>query len=518
MLQIREFTSDITIEDENSRTFTAVAVPYDQIGILPDGTQEMFAQNSVEPPADGMILKNRHNEPIGKITEWKQSLKGLLVKGKISKTIKGDECYTLLKDGVYKGMSIGYDDVNATISRDIKSGINKVIKAIAPEVSLALHPIYSGARIGEVREHPEQERSEMTDTKEKPENKNSEDAVTTDMLENLREELERGTDAKIASLATREKTNEYDNYSVGQILKKIVDGDKLAVRAYEGATSSETVADRPGWVGDLTRFVVQQSKLISFFNSAPIPKEGNNIEYAQLLTESFSTNFGKQSAEGADLPYAEFVTDTATAAVGTYGGYTELTRQQIERSSVNVLDANAKFMAIGAGVALKKAIKAHFATAVTTQVTAGNKVIISDLADLKKVIDGFIDGAVALDNAGLVLDGVIADKTKFKALMNIQAEDGRPLMLVTGTGNNMAGTLNIKGLEGDFANIRVILEPSLTTPTVAFCSREAITSYLSPTVQLSDENIINLTKTFSVYQYAAFANEIPTGIVPIVAS
>ena len=520
MLQIREFTSDITIENPDERTFTAIAVPYDQVATLPDGTKEMFSQNSVEPPADGMILKNRHNEPIGKILEWTQSIKGLLVKGKISKTAKGDECYELLKDRVFKGMSIGYDDRNAKSTKDFKTGITTILKAIAPEVSLALHPVYSGAMIGEVREQPEQERSKMTDENKKEEKDSTDnaDVVTSDMLQNLREEVERGFDAKIQNLATRSNENEM-NYTAGSILKKIVDGDKLALRAYTGATSSETVADRPGWVGDLTRFVTSQSKLIDFFNSAPLPKEGNNVEYAQLASENFQANFGKQAAEGDDLAYAEFIVDSTTASVGTYGGYSQLTRQQIERSSVNVIDANMKFMAIGAGAALKKAIKTHFATAVTTQVTAGNKVVVTDLADLKKVLDGCVDGAVAMDLLGLALEGIVADKTKFKALMNIQASDGRPLMMVSrGATGNTVGTLNVSGLTGELANIPVILEPSLTVATLAFANSQAITSYLSPTVQLSDETITNLTKTFSVYEYAAFANEIPAAIIPITAS
>ena len=49
----------------------------------------------------------------------------------------------------------------------------------------------------------------------------------------------------------------------------------------------------------------------------------------------------------------------------------------------------------------------------------------------------------------------------------------------------------------------------------AFYNREAMRTYETPLVQLQDENIINLSRQFSVYRYGAVAAEIPTGLVPL---
>jgi hypothetical protein len=88
-------------------------------------------------------------------------------------------------------------------------------------------------------------------------------------------------------------------------------------------------------------------------------------------------------------------------------------------------------------------------------------------------------------------------------------------MLVTGAGNNNVGTINVAGLAGSLANIPVVLDPGLMGG-VAFVNSNAIRVYGSPVVRLQHENIINLSKDFSLYTYAAVAVEIPGGIIPVV--
>ena len=79
-----------------------------------------------------------------------------------------------------------------------------------------------------------------------------------------------------------------------------------------------------------------------------------------------------------------------------------------------------------------------------------------------------------------------------------------------------SGSINITGLGGSFASVAVVVDPSLTSSDVAFVNRNAIRMFNSPVVRLQDENIINLSKDFSVYMYSAIAVELPAGIVPVV--
>ena len=62
---------------------------------------------------------------------------------------------------------------------------------------------------------------------------------------------------------------------------------------------------------------------------------------------------------------------------------------------------------------------------------------------------------------------------------------------------------------------QALKDAGLAANESAFVNSNAIRFYTSPIVRLQDENIINLSKDFSVYTYAAIADEIPAAVVPV---
>ena len=107
------------------------------------------------------------------------------------------------------------------------------------------------------------------------------------------------------------------------------------------------------------------------------------------------------------------------------------------------------------------------------------------------------------------------DKTVFKHLAKMEGKDGRPLLTVHDGGANTLGTVTVSGLKGALLNIPVVLDTDATTASAVFQNNLSIRSYLSSLVRLQDENILNLSKDFSVYFYAAFAPEMPEALVPV---
>jgi hypothetical protein len=75
--------------------------------------------------------------------------------------------------------------------------------------------------------------------------------------------------------------------------------------------------------------------------------------------------------------------------------------------------------------------------------------------------------------------------------------------------------LNPTGLSANLAGVEVRVNLKQAAPGAALTNRLALREYSSPVVSLQDENIINLSKAFSLYFYAAFAHEIPGAIVPV---
>ncbi len=512
-LLTREFTVRAT--DDQTRTITGLAVPYnDPIDLYP-GIREQVAPGAVEPIENPKLFA-QHRDVIGKIISGRDTEAGYEITAVISETARGDEIYTLLRDGVLDKFSIGFMPIEHTETKnDDGTTLITHTRLSLWETSVVTFPAYNGATIQSVR-HQENRTMPETATPEAP-----------SLIEftNLREsvdELVRRFELGLGEpTAPPVPTSQFR--SAGHLLKQIVRGDDTALseyqalldakqRAYEGATTEDSTL-RPQWVGDLTRIIEDANVLASIFSTGILPNEGNKLEYGQL--ESDTTTVEKQANEGDDLANGKVKVTTESADVETFGGYTQLTRQAIERSSVPYLNTALKALAAAAGKRRAIELRKFFAAAITAQTAAGNTVTVADGDDWTAWVSAIVDAAEKYTDLALGMDALVADKTIFKRLATMTAEDGRPVMTVTGTGVNVVGSINAKAISGDLAGVTVRLNPKQTAAGAAFVNAEAIRVYNSPIAQLQDENIINLSKDFSLYYYSASALEIPAAIVPV---
>tara|TARA_R110000796_G_scaffold114619_2_gene226322 strand:- start:9965 stop:11470 length:1506 start_codon:yes stop_codon:yes gene_type:complete len=488
--------------DEETRTVSGIAVPYGQEANIGGAYTESFKRGSIAEDVTDVKLFYGHAEPIGRVIEGRDTELGFEITAKISDTARGNEVRTLLKDGVLNKFSVGFVPVNSE-----KDG-NTVVRTEVSlrEVSIVPFPAYAGATVTEVRE------DDTTNTKEVPTMESVNDNINID-VDGVKEdvaELRRLVETGFATTSTPTQ----DTRSAGEMLKAFASGDETAIRAYEGATTADSVLI-PGFVGDLTRIVEQAATMYNSFSKGQLPASGLSLEYAQLSANT--TTVAEQAAEGDDLGFGKVSLEIASAAIKTFGGYTQLTRQEIERSSVAVLDHSLRAMAVAAGKTLNNFVRTNYVTEHSAQVTDGNVVQLGG-ATATDWLDAIVDGAVAFDVLGLGLEAIVVSPTEFKALVALEGTDGRPMMLVTGNGVNNVGNLNVSALGGSLANIPVIVDAGLAAGKAAFVNTTALRTYSSGLVRLQDENIINLSKDFSVYQYAAVAHENPTAIVPIVAA
>jgi HK97 family phage prohead protease len=492
-LQHREFQ----IRDVNTdlREVSGIAVPYGQ-----RSNGEMFAPESVQP-AENVMLFWRHESPIGKIIDHKHTADGWEIRARISETPLGDEAYTLVRDGVIDKFSVGFFPTDSFIEKD---GTVVVTAADVREVSLVPLPWYDGAQLTEVRESAPltQEEEEMSEI----------DIQASQDLAEVREAVEM-LQREVALVQVREPEAPIaDKRSAGELVKAIASGDETAIRTYTGATTADSVV-LDAWVGDLTRIVEQAAPLTTVFSRGALPATGLNIEYAQLSSASGTVT--KQDAQGDDLDYLEVVIDTETAPVYTYGGYSQLTRQAIERSSINYLDHVLRYQAVQAGKALNVALRTKYAAEHAAQITANNDVTLmgNTYGDWLEIM---VEAAAKFDNIGLPMTALVVDKDLFIDLAKVQGSDGRPVLLVDGQGVNNIGMLNPVGLSGNLAGLRVVCDTGLASGKSAFVNSAALRVYASSVARLQDENVVNLSKDFSVYMYAAIASETPSAIVPIV--
>lgn len=499
-------------DDADGKTIVGIAVPYGQEITLCPGLRETFAPGAVTQSDD--LLFWRHSEPIGRIINHRHTPTGWEITARISDTQLGRDAIALLNDGAIRSLSIGFESLKREVSEETSDQTLVTHTEVrAREVSLVPHPAYSQATI---TEHRHERPTPMPDT------------ATADLAQ-LRAELDqlRTDNANLyrditllrqtATDAT--PSDPFAHRSAGAVLAALARGDQpttdaynaLLSRDYSGSTTADTIT-RPNWMGDLTKIVDTANPIMGLFSKGVLPATGLTLEYGRLATNTITAD--KQSKEGADLAGPGKLTfTTESTRVETYGGYTTLTVQEIERSSIPVLDMSLRAQALQAGVAIAKAFAAHLKARITAN--ASSKIVVSDMADWTKWLAGLVEAGEKYRLAGLNMDGIIADKASFLAIASMKDTSGRPLMVLNGDGTNSVGSLSMQGPKGQLLSVTVYCDYYAAANQVCLYSAEAIRAYQSPLQRLQDANVINLSRDFSVYQYLAIADEQPHGIVPI---
>lgn len=512
--------------DDAPRTVRGLAVPYGVEIELFDGYFETIAPGALADRAEdatSLKLFYRHNEPIGLIISITETAEGIEIVARFSDTQAARDAYQLVRDGVIDRLSIGFVPLAFERTED-EAGVHTTITSLdLREVSLVPFPAYDGATITEVREQPTTtERNTPTMTDNAPAY-----ALASD-LDDLRADITAMEQRASLAAAERGTAPAVDARTPGEALKAIVNDeayrasiDDLMMRAYDGTVSSaDSTLTHPQWIKDLVRLVDKPNVVAGLFATGPLPAEGMNLDFTELDTNSLSVKV--QENEGDDLPLGKVTTKDRTTPIKTFGGYTKLTRQAIERTRVNLLDVHLRGMALAAGQMkaayfasqLNEAVKSQDANKLTVS-KAANALTWADLADL------FIDAAAQFVDQALTLDGLIVDKATFKALTGLTGTDGRPLMRVNENPANTIGTTNARALTGVLLDVPITCNLRANAGDLGegivgtFYNAEAMRTYETPLTQLQDENIVNLSKAFSVYRYGAVATEYPTGLVPL---
>lgn len=499
------------------REVSGVAVPWDTDARVRDWFGEYverFERGAVED-SDDALLYWRHSEPIGRITAARDTDAGWEIDATISKTPRGDEAYALLKDKVIREFSIGFQPISHR--EEVEDGADVIIrtKVKVREVSLVPFGAFGkDAPVSQVRE------ASTTNTEGDAAMGDTINRADLEEVSQSIEEMKRS----IALIPTHAVAPAADTRSAGEILKAIVSGDEstireyneLVSRAYTGGTTGDAIV-KPGWVGDLTRiFDASSGVLTDVFATGNLPETGMSIEYAELLANTIDVT--EQAAEGDDIAMGKVSITTKTAPVKTYAGGTQLTRQEIERASVGVLNTSLDAMATAAGALKKANLRTAYAALVTARkavATNGGVVVLGATlatATPNHWEDVLVDAALKFEQQNLAPEVMIVSGSVFKKLRSLTVTGER--VFQTGK-DNASGILNLPGLSGDFAGIPVRLDSGQSGDQAVFANSRAIRQYDSSLVSLQDENIVNLSKSFAVYRYGAVAAEIPAGLVPV---
>lgn len=519
LMQTRRIAVDgITLREQadgDGLTLAGIAVPFNTEYELFDGYREV-----IDPDCDfgerNVKLAREHGELIGRITEQTREPDGLHITARIADTPQGREVADLVREGVYDAFSIGFKPISNNVEqRD--DGVTVVHRTAVElfEVSVTGIPAYTGAQItGQRHIDPDnQEGTTMTDT-------------TTELAQ-LRDEMHdelRGIKSTLAHLDDTTATSPAGGMyrTAGDYLKALAAGDEQA-REFMTATrdliTTADTGDNVTWIADDLKLIQLRRKVMGLLTHAALPPKGMTMEYNVVATDTTAT--AKQANEGDALTFGKVTFGTKTADINTYGGYTTLSRQTIERSTVAVLNTALRALTNSYAKATELAVRADLYALIKSQRDAAsnaNKIDAAKTAAAMTPNDWaslILDAAELTDERNTSLGTLAVSKDVAKALIAL-TDTGSRFLDISGKGNDTLGSFDLTGVVGDLMRVPVHILPGAEANTAVFLDPSAVTVWESggPT-QLTDGDAIHLTESYSVYGYMAVGATDPNAMLPI---
>lgn len=505
--------------DNDGHVIEGIAVPYGEVIDTWEG-RETFDSDCIFDGLSSAKLCYQHDELIGSITSARSESDGLHITARIADTQTGKDAIELVRNGALDSLSVGFIPIQTEADKD---GVTHYKQVRLLETSIVTWPAYSQAQITSQRNKEEKEDTMNTD------------AITKDVQE-LRSQMEADkaqTDDALRKLtlamsqATRASEQPaYAQYrSYGEMIKELFNGsdearnayhELLQLRAASNANSAMTsdTAPQPTWVADQIRLVTSSRTVSNLVTISALPAQGQSIEYLTLKNNNAHV---AEVAEGADLTFSKIELGTATAQVKTYGGYTKVTRQVIDRSDPVYLNTLVRAMANAYAVnteqetrtALYEAIKA---TADSNKVSAGVSLDnmtysawVALLVNLYEKADQ--NGVLGTKTLGVSKDVFIKLATLDSATYNLMTVGTTPMNL---------GTIDLSSAVGTAAGLRLQLLPEADNGTCAIIAKDAVTMWESngAPFQLQEDTALDLSRGMSIYGYAAHGVTNPAGIIP----
>lgn len=514
-----------TNDTGDGMTLEGVAVPFSQRYALFGDYAEVIDPDCDFGTRKTVKVSREHGDLIGKLTDMRSEADGLHIVAKLADTESGREAAELVREGVYDGFSIGFRPVENRVI-DAADGVTEVHRRKVDlfEVAVTGIPAYPAAEITS-------QRSQTTTTNNESEapsmGNDNEQRDVNERLEAFGEEL-RGIKATVAAgiqtTAPAELGGEFR--TAGDYLKALSDERNAnhaaaidLMRQTRDAIVTGDTGNTVAWIADDLRLIEQRRKVTNILTRDTLPATGMSMEY-NVVSED-TTAVDKQTAEGAALTFGKVKFGTKTADINTYGGYTTLSRQTIERSTTPMLNTALKALNNAYAKSTENAVRTYLYNLIASQRDATkNANNITAPATLDAMTPDqwaglILDAAEVMDDRNAAMTRLGVSKDVALALIKLK-DSGNRFMDISGKGSDTIGAFDLTGVVGDLMRVPVYLLPKAPTGTAAFIDPTAVTVWESggPT-QLSNTDPVNIVDNYSVYGYMAVAATFTDGLLPV---
>lgn len=497
--------------DTAKREFDGVGVPYNTVIDLGWGDFEAFDPGSIELHEQGtpVLWQHRTDEPIGLVIATEDTPEAFKITGRLSEVARALEAYVLLQDGVVCRLSIGFQPSEYRVDEE---GVIHWTKVVAREFSLVTFPAYDDAAITAIRAAARPPISAPMAPSTNPKG-NPMDPETLALIEQMRAEqaeTKRAMDVLRAGHAPAAQLPLFRSF--GEYVKATAAGNDEArqlleavTRAWTGGVLADNV-DLPTWLGMIRHDMAAKQPITNLFGrSYDLPAQGNTLEYGFLASDT--TQVDEQAAEGDALLFGKVTFDTDAAQVKTYGGWSPMSKQAIDRAPVAVLDTLWAALARRYARTIETKTRALVNATITAREATPTITVTKDLTALtyKDWVALLVDLISASEDSDWALDGLLLSPTVFKSVAIL--DKAETAMTVNGSNGaaGEAGTLTIPTASGEMLKVPFVSNRGQAGDHVSTFATSAVQVKESAgaPLQLTDGDVTNLTNAYSVYGYAA---------------
>jgi len=496
------FTVDAAGPDgAERRTITGIAVPYNVMATVSDGTTVQFAPGSL--PIDGkaprLYMNHDSTMAIGILSERVDSPEAMYFTAKVSNTRAGDEALVLAADGVLDSVSVG---VNPTEFKFDGDGNMIVLAADWVELSLVPTPAFAGATITQVAAsepdtEPETEAEPETE-KETPMEIEAEVIVPTapifasakrePRLPNAAEYLAAMHKGGIEAANANKVWADYRAYHKSDL--EFADTNTTNVA---GIIPKEIL-------GPVFANINYIAPLLTAVGTRAMPGGGMGTSFFRPTWTTHPT-VAEQSNQFDAVSSTTSVIAANTVSKVTFAGSASLSYQAISMSdpasmSVIMQDLAGQYL---------KAIDNYACDSLLAAATSAGvwDLTVDDL--LKSIYDAAV---VTVAATNFLPTHIAVDPATWGAMMQLTDTTDRPIFGYTGGGLNAQNAIGAGGINA-FQNanplgLQIVVDNNFAAKTMVIFNSNAAEIYRQDEGMLSIEVPSTVSRQMTVYGYAAF--------------
>ena len=489
-------TLDAAAGEDSPRTITGVAVPWDTPAVVSGGQKVQFTKGAfdVNQKAPKLLEGHDMNQLRGVVTEMVEAEEGLLFTAKFAQTRASDEAIALIKAGAYDSVSIGAVPTKFKYKGDTMI----VSEASVLEISLVSHPAFSDAVITEIAASQPDEESEEEVVEPQPLDIPEEETMS-EVTPTVEASAEIVPTAPIFAQAKREAVLPT---AAEYIAAAIAGGDQWRDMnaALKAAAPDVTTTDTPGVlplpiVSPVYNNFRGYRPVVDACGVKAMPGGGKVFIRPEVTTH---TSMAAQSAENAALQSGTFVISSNQVTKGTYGGYVNISMQDLEWTDPAILslildDMSRIYANTTDDVAADALLAGCTQSAVLTDPTSPAE-WVSDIYDAASTI--------LTNSNGNLPTHLFLSPNMYSYLGKLVDTAGRPLFPEVGPMNAFGGA-SAASFQGMAFGLQVVVDRNFASDTVIVGDPSGFEIFEQQKGALSLEAPSTLSRTLSWHGYFA---------------